>query len=203
MRFLKNHFITALILLSVALFFSCASAGNMDSRDSKKRISSGEEIPASGDKLPPPPVRAGEAPKYEFSGEKLQIEAENMYYDGFQLVGDAVASKSYALKLLNDSSWAIAEVNFPAGSYEAVANVLAPSANHTRFNLYVNRDSYLLYGSEPPIGKYELTTRSPASFTLDVPTTVTVKIQKNDIKNAANNGHDGMTIDYISFKKIK
>lgn len=175
----------------------------MDSRDSKKRISSGEEIPASGDKLPPPPVRAGEAPKYEFSGEKLQIEAENMYYDGFQLVGDAVASKSYALKLLNDSSWAIAEVNFPAGSYEAVANVLAPSANHTRFNLYVNRDSYLLYGSEPPIGKYELTTRSPASFTLDVPTTVTVKIQKNDIKNAANNGHDGMTIDYISFKKIK
>ena len=119
------------------------------------------------------------------------------------LVGDSKASKSYALKLLNDSSWAIAEVSFPAGTYEAVANVLAPDSNHSRFNLYINNDSYLIYGSEPPIGKYELTTRAPASFTLDAQTTVTVKIQQNDIKNAANNGQNGMTIDYISFKKTK
>ena len=126
-----------------------------------------------------------------------------MYYDGFELVGDANASKSYGLKLLNDSSWAIAEINFPAGTYEGVANVLAPDSNHSRFTVYINKDSYLVYGSEPPIGKYELTTRSLVSFTLDQPTRVTLKIQQNDIKNPANNGQNGMTIDYLSFKKIK
>ena len=206
-----------------AVFFSCGSTANLDSSSAKKtekpRASSGGISGASSDstgsitgygssvneadKLPPAPKKVTEAPKFTFSGSKLQIELENMYYDGFTLVGDSKASASYALKLLNDSSWAIAEVNFPAGTYEAVANVLAPSVNHTRFNLYINKDTYLIYGSEPPIGKYELTTRAPASFTLEQPTTVTVKIQQNDIKNPANNGHNGMTIDYISFKKTK
>lgn len=200
MYFPKNLTVIAGLLLSASLFFSCASSGNFDSNASKNASSNSQ---AADSKLPPPPVRATEAPKYEFSGEKLQIEAEDMYYDAFQLVGDANASKSYALKLLNDSSWAIAEVNFPAGSYEAVANVLALDSNHARFNLYINKDTFLIYGSEPPIGKYELTTRAPASFTLDSPATVTVKIQQNDVRNPANNGQNGMTIDYISFKKIK
>ncbi len=197
------------VLAASALIFSCASVGNLDdSSSSSKSAKSAEGAVASSgktssEKLPPPPARLTEAPVFEFSGDKIQIEAENMYYDGFELVGDANASKSYGLKLLNDSSWAIAEINFPAGTYEGVANVLAPDSNHSRFTVYINKDSYLVYGSEPPIGKYELTTRSLVSFTLDQPTRVTLKIQQNDIKNPANNGQNGMTIDYLSFKKIK
>lgn len=190
---------------ALALFFSCASAGNLDSSSSKTAETSAEKSGKSGTaiKLPPPPERATEAPVYDFTGDKIKIEAEEMYYDGFSLAGDAGASESYALKLRDESSWAIAEVNFPAGTYEGVANVLAPDSAHSRFNISINKDSYLVYGSEPPIGKYELTTRAPLTFTLDKPTTVTVKIQQNDVKNPLNNGQNGMSIDFIVFKKLK
>ncbi|MBQ8014113.1 MAG: hypothetical protein IJ257_06950 [Treponema sp.] len=208
-------FTSALALLTFAV--SCASSANMDSTVSKQDVAetSGTVSGSKSDnvgavvssqkvrQLPPPPAKITEAPKFDFTGEKLQIEAENMYYDGFDLVGDFNASQSYGLKLLNDSSWAIAEINFPAGSYEGLVNVLAPNSEHSRFTVYINKDTFLVYGSEPPIGKYELTTRSPVSFTLDQPTTITLKIQQNDIRNPANKGQNGMTIDYVSFKKIK
>lgn len=220
MKITKKILSAAVALGMGAFFFSCGSTATLDSsaqkteakteqkkkdpndeppldENSAKTIGSVKSVGASAE-----PKRLTEAPKFDFTGNSLQIELENMYYDGFDLVNDKNASGAWALKLLNDSSWAIAEVNFPAGSYEAVANVLAPDSNHTRFTLYVNKDTYLIYGSEPPIGKYELTTRAPASFTLDQPTTVTVKIQQNDIRNPANAGHNGMTIDYLSFKKL-
>ena len=198
-----------------ALLFSCGSTASLEDT-SKKPVKPAvedfdgvEATPSSGGiktvgaRLPAAPAKATDAPKYDFSGDSLKIELEEMYYDGFTLVGDANASKSYALKLNNDSSWAIAEINFPAGTYEGVVNVLAPDSEHSKFNVCINNDSYLVFGSEPPISKYELTTRSVVSFTLDQPTTVTLKIQQNDLKNPANNGQSGMTIDYISIKKSK
>ncbi|MBR4321591.1 hypothetical protein [Treponema sp.] len=212
MKITKQAFALFSLLAAASLLFSCASAGNLDDSSSlsksAKSADSADGTVANGgksssEKLPPPPARLTEAPVFDFAGETIKIEAENMYYDGFELTGDFKASACYAIKLLNDSSWAIAEINFPAGTYEALANVLAPDSTHSRFNVYINKDSYLVYGSEPPIGKYELTTRSPASFTLDQPARVTLKIQQNDIRNPANNGQNGMTIDYVTFKKIK
>lgn len=216
---LTRKFLIFAAFISASLFFSCGSTANMEKSQpaktaepvkkqqmgssggisSRSELSVGSLKSTSLDKLP---KRLKEAPKFDFEGDKLQIELENMYYDGFDVIVDESASGSFALRLENDSSWAIAEVNFPAGSYEGLANVLATDMRHNRFNLYINKDSYLIYGSEPPVGKYELTTRAPASFTLDQPATVTVKIQQNDLNNPANNGHNGMTIDYISFKKI-
>ena len=214
MKCTKKCFIMMAALASSIFFFSCASTGSIEDSNAKKSdaasssadgtsAQAGEGEGTKGkNALPPPPKKLTEAPRFDFAGEKLQIELENMYYDGFELVGDAQASGSYALKLLNDSSWAIAEINFPAGSYEALVNEFAPDSNHARFNLYLNNDTYLVYGSEPPIAAYELTTRAPVSFTLDTPTTVTLKIQQNDIRNPQNNGHNGMTLDFVSFKKI-
>lgn len=216
----KSFFLIAALSFSV-LLSSCGSTATLDASapktteaPAKPKQSMGSSGGISGgtgvslgsikttgqDKLP---KRLSEAPKLEFTGEKLQIEAENMYYDRMELIADRTASGSYALKLLKDSSWAIAEVNFPAGSYEGLVNVYAPDVKHSRFNVYVNNDSYLVYGSEPPIGKYELTTRSVVSFTLDQPTTVTLKLQQNDVNNPENNGQNGMTIDYLLFKKIQ
>ena len=222
MKITKKIFTVLGAVSFASLLFSCGSTANLD--DSTKKTEpevvakeeeevEPNEITANSigsvktigvtDELPPPPDRLTEAPKFDFSEDNLKIELEKMYYDGFELVGDANASESYALKLIDDSSWAIAEINFPAGSYEGVVNVLAPDSEHSRFNVYINKDTYLVYGSEPPLGKYELTTRSVVSFTLDAPTTVTLKIQQNDLRNPANNGQNGMTIDYVSFKKIK
>ena len=199
----------ASITLASALL-SCGSTATLDPSTKKDAVqddTSGEIVAKSKGSLksvlPPPPKKATEAPKFDFAGENLKIEAEDTYYDGYDLVGDVDASKCYAIKLKNESSWAIAEVNFPAGSYEALACLLAPDSNHAKFNICINQDSYLVFGSEPPVATYELTTRSPATFTLDVPTTVTVKIQQNNPNNPADNGQNGMTIDYIMFKKIK
>lgn len=212
----KNKFLLLAILSASVLFFSCGSTANMEKSkpaepvkkqpmgssggiSSRSELSVGSIKSTSLDKLP---KKLTEAPKFDFTGDKLQIELENMYYDGFDVIVDESASGLFALRLENDASWAVAEVNFPAGTYEGVASVLATDSRHNRFNISINKDFYLVYGSEPPIGRYELTTRAPASFTLDQPATVTVKIQQNDLNNPANNGHNGMTIDYISFKKI-
>ncbi len=216
MNFSKKVFVMLGLASFSALFFSCGSTANMDKSQPEKTtqkpatsssggIASSTELSVGSikstglDKLP---KRLTEAPRFDFTGDKLQIETENMYYDDFEVIADKSASGSFALRLESESSWAIAEVNFPAGSYEGLACVSAKDSKHSRFNMYINKDSYLVYGSEPPIGKYELTTRAPASFTFDNPTTATVKIQKNDINNPENNGHTGMTIDYILFKKI-
>ena len=214
---LTNKIFVLAGVISALTFFSCGSTANVAPQKKTEKtetepesneitaasLGSVKSVGEAAGKLPPPPAKLTEAPKFDFTGSTLQIEAENTYYDGFDLVGDAQASQSYAIKLLNDSSWAIAEINFPAGTYEGTVRVLAPDSNHSKFNVYINKDTYLVYGSEPPIGKYELTTRSVVSFTLDQPTTVTLKIQQNDIKNPENNGQNGMTIDYVSFKKVK
>ena len=207
-----KSFLAAALLAS--LFISCASVATTDGSSSKSgksaksskaasASSQSTELSKDDKKLPPPPAKLTEAPKYDFTGATLKIEAENMYYDGLDLIGDFNASGCYALKLKSDASWAIAEINFPAGSYEGLVNVLAPDSDHSRFVVYINKDTFLTYASEPPIGKYELTTRSPVSFTLDQPTTVTLKIQQNDIRNPAISGHTGMNLDYVTFKKIK
>ena len=216
MKITKFVSVLSAAFFASALFLSCGSTASLE--DTSKPVKPApvieedlglEATPSSGGiktvgaKLPPPPDRATEAPKYDFTENSLQIELEEMYYDGFAIIADSNASKSYALKLQDESSWAIAEINFPAGSYEGVVNVLAPDSEHSKFNVSINNDSYLVFGSEPPISKYELTTRSLVSFTLDQSATVTLKIQQNDLKNPANNGQNGMTIDYISFKKIK
>ncbi|MCR4821362.1 MAG: hypothetical protein K5873_00635 [Treponema sp.] len=218
----KVSIMTAFIM--VAFFVSCGSTANMDSSSSSSYKgsdkpnslgSTGGIMSGSGDSAgsiragketdskSAGPERLTEAPKFDFTGDALKIEAENMYYDGFDLVSDSNASASYGLKLLNESSWAIAEINFPAGSYEGLVNVLAPDSEHSRFTVNINKDSYLAFGSEPPIGKYELTTRSPVSFTLDQATTVTLKIQQNSLNNPDIKGQNGMTLDYVTFKKVK
>ncbi|WP_407425447.1 hypothetical protein, partial [Treponema sp.] len=131
----------------------------------------------------------------------LKIESENMYYENFNLIEDEKASNFFALKLLNDSSCAAAKINFPQGTYSGLASIFSPASNHSRFFICVDDDSYLVYGSEPPVDKYELTTRSVVSFTLEKPKTVTVRLQQNDSKGFQNGGQTGMNIDYILFRK--
>ncbi len=210
MKISKKITFIAFSFVFSGLLFSCGSTATLDSNPKQSAAPAEEEpsneIEAKGTGslktvLPPPPAKLTEAPKFTFSGDSLKIEMEKTYYDGFELVGDVNASEYYALRLKDSSSWAIAEINFPAGSYEGLVNVLSPDSNHSKFNVCVNDDSYLVYGSEPPLTQYELTTRSVVSFTLEQPVTVTLKIQQNDAKNPENNGQNGMTIDYISFKK--
>ena len=97
----KAIILTGTLSLSF-LFFSCGSTANMDSSSkngtaaqsepakkesmgssggiaSRSELSVGSIKSTGLDKLP---KRLTEAPKFDFNGEKLQIELENMYYDG-------------------------------------------------------------------------------------------------------------------------
>ncbi len=149
----------------------------------------------------PAPVRATEAPKYTFSGTELKIEVENMFYDEFLVFADAKASGGYAAKLLNPDSWAECEVTFPAGTYEGLVNEDAPDGNHDAFNVVVGETYYRTFPSDPPIGTYELTTRTPMKVVFDADTTVKVRIVQNDPNKPNKPGENGMKLDYVVFTK--
>ncbi len=142
-----------------------------------------------------------EVPNLTFSGDVLKIELEEMYTDEFLIVQDATASGGWAGKLLSADAYAEAKVTFPAGTYEGLVNEDAPDGNHDAFNVKIGETFYRCFPSDPPIGTYELTTRTPIKLVFDAETTVTVRIQQNDPNKPNKPGETGMKIDFIQFTK--
>lgn len=172
---------------SLALLASCGSTSSKAAKEPE---------------IPPAPVPATEAPKYTFSGNELKIETENMFSDGSVfVVQDAKASGYYCIKLLNEESFCEAIVTFPAGSYQLMANEDAPDGAHDAFNIFVNDKAYRTFPSDPPLGTWELTTRSAKIITFDAETTCKVRIQQNDPNKPNKPGENGMKIDYLVFIK--
>jgi len=64
----------------------------------------------------------------------------------------------------------------------------------------IDENPYRMYPSNPPLGTFELTTRTPVYFTIDEPRTVLISIQA---KAGNKNGDTGMLLDYIQFVKRK
>lgn len=176
-------------IATVALFASCGS-------DAPAASAAAPTEPA-GEK----PAAATEPPQYTFSGDVLKIELEDMYYDEFLVFADASASGGWAAKLLGTDSFAEAVVTFPAGTYEGLVNEDAPDGNHDAFNVKVGDTFYRCFPSDPPIGTYELTTRTPMKIVFDAETTVTVRIQQNDPNKPNKPGENGMKLDFIQFTK--
>lgn len=181
---------TLAAIATVAMFASCGSS-------EAPAASEAAAAPAASEK----PAAATEAPKYTFSGDVLKIELENMYYDEFLVFADASASGGWAGKLLGPDSFAEAIVTFPAGTYEGLVNEDAPDGNHDAFNVVVGDKYYRTFPSDPPIGTYELTTRTPMKLVFDAETTVSVKIVQNDPNKPNKPGENGMKIDFIQFTK--
>ena len=147
------------------------------------------------------PVAPTEPPKYTFEGSELKIELENMYTEEFLIFADAKASGGYAGKLVSEESIAQAVITFPAGDYVGLVNEDAPDGNHDAFNVFINDTAYRTFPSDPPIGTYELTTRTPINLHFDAETTVNLKIQQNDPNRPNKPGEVGMKLDYIVFTK--
>ncbi len=190
---LVNKVVTVVTAIAaIAMLASCGStSGASDSS------SAGASAAPAG----PAPESPSEPPKYTFEGSELKIEVENMYNEEFLIFADAKASGGYAAKLVSEESIATAIVTFPAGDYVGLVNEDAPDGNHDAFNVFIDDVAYRTFPSDPPIGTYELTTRTPMNLHFDAETTVTVKIQQNDPNRPNKPGETGMKLDYIIFQK--
>ncbi len=151
--------------------------------------------------IPPKPESPAEVPTFTFTGSELKIELESMYNEEFLIVEDAEASGYYAGKLMSEESVAKALVTFPAGTYVGLVNEKAPDGAHDAFNVCLDGVYYRSYPSDPPLGTYELTTRTPINFTIDAEKTVELCIQQNDPTRPNKLGETGMYLDYIIFQK--
>ncbi|MBQ6781747.1 MAG: hypothetical protein IJP62_11050 [Treponema sp.] len=190
---LVNKVITVVsAIATIAMLASCGSTSGA----SDSSAASASAAPAG-----PAPESPAEPPTFTFSGSELKIELEEMYNEEFLVFADAKASGGYAAKLVSEDSIAKAIVVFPAGDYVGLVNEDAPDGNHDAFNVFINDVAYRTFPSDPPIGTYELTTRTPMNLHFDAETTVEVKVQQNDPNRPNKPGETGMKLDYIIFKK--
>ncbi len=184
---LKKIIIQSSVLLSFAIL--CAScASNRVSKNSPAEY----EAPVD-----PPPLLT-ELPVIEYSGRGIKYELESMLLYHFIIHSDKTASGGFAARLLDESSTAQLKIKFPAGTYECLLSEKATSSSSSAFYVYVDGIPYRVFPSDPPLGTWELTTRTPIYFTLDEPRTVLITIQANSEHKL---GHTGMNLDYIQFVK--
>ncbi len=138
-------------------------------------------------------------PVYSIIGKGCKIEAEKMFFSGCHVLEDPSASGNRSIQFAEKESTASFTVKFPAGTYEGLAKEKAKDNAHSTVNIRAQSsggtENYKFYPSNPPLGIWELTTRSPIYFELE---------EENEITFTLNAGDSfGMELDYIQFVKIK
>ncbi|MCR5763768.1 MAG: hypothetical protein K6G00_10355 [Treponema sp.] len=194
--FIKCSTVICAMLLSLMLF-SCATTEpsskvtpakeNTQEQTSKAETSSEEK----SDK--PAPVKA--VPTITYKGRGVKIEAEEMLLEGSSLYKDSNASKGYAIKL-PEHSIAKCKVVLSPGTWECLVSEQAFNTNKSELFVNISGTYYKVYPSNPPLGTWELTTRSPIYIHLDQETTLNVSINAD---SPYETGSGGMNIDYIQF----
>jgi hypothetical protein len=146
------------------------------------------------------PMMLTDLPVVEFSGAGIKYECESMLLSQCVIIQDENASSRYAIRIENAASKAQMKVQLPAGTYECLVSEKAYKSEQSAFYVVIDENPYRMYPSNPPLGTFELTTRTPAYFTIDEPRTVLISIQA---KAGNKNGDTGMLLDYIQFVKRK
>lgn len=131
-------------------------------------------------------------------GSELKIELESMTLTDMPVKTDAKASGGKAVTLASKASLATIKVTLPAGTYEGLVNEFAPAPENDAFYVFFDAIPYRTYPSDPPIGGWELTTRTPMLIVVKAPTTYTVTVKSDSPTRA---GDIGMALDYIILKK--
>ena len=178
----KNIFLFWTVLFLCASFFSCVSSKNTQSVQLE---------------YPVPPLLT-ELPVISYVDPGIKYEFEGMYLHNFLVMLDESASGNYCTRLLDESSTAQVKIRFPEGTYECLVSEKAYDTEHSAFYVYIDEMPYRVYPSNPPLGDWELTTRTPIYFTLDEPRTLLITVQANSQKKL---GGTGMNLDYIQFVK--
>lgn len=205
----KNMLSAAIIAASFLLFFSCVSTTQSDRPQSEEKTEQSNaeaekksETENKTDKAENPAAerkRVAEIPKIVFSGGIQRIEIEDMFTENFSFIRNDEYSGTFAGKLNNSVSVAKAFVQCPAGSYEILAREKATDSDHAAFYIFVDNEPYRVSPSEPPLGSFENTTRTPVTFTLEADTEVLITVQANSPHHP---GQTGMVIDYLQIRKL-
>lgn len=175
----------AFLIAAAFVFFSCKTPGKTDTYPEPSVILE-------------PPVPQTNLPVIEFSGLGIKYEFESMLLNRFLVIQDTDASGKFAARLMDETSWAKVRILFPSGTYECLAAEKSFNPDQAAFYIYIDEEAHRVYPSNPPLGKWELTTRSPIYFTLDAPKEVLVTVQANSKDRL---GETGMDLDYIQFVK--
>ena len=154
-----------------------------------------EEIPEEIE----PPAAAESIPEIAFSGKGIKIEAEDMLLTDCTVERDESASGSFCITMGGKESSASANVVLEAGEYECLISERAQDNAHSAIYVLAGTTEHKVFPSNPPLRKWELTTRSPITITVQETSTVSITLLcKSDDKG---NGY-GMSVDYVQLVKI-
>lgn len=137
------------------------------------------------------------APVFTFSGNTLTIEVEDMDTN-FRIENDSKASGGKAAVLVDENSYATANVVFPKGYYIGYVWLYAPTIDNSR--LYVIKDGKFCrtYSDDPVPEGYAVASRTPIYVLVEEEQTVTFRLQKD---GEDREGNAGVYLDRIVFTK--
>ncbi|MBP5357703.1 MAG: hypothetical protein J6Y69_00775 [Treponema sp.] len=190
-------FLTSLLTAGTLAFFciSCQSTEDVGKVKAPEKISTNDDKDTNLK-----PLLVTELPTIAFSGSAIKYECESLYLNNCTVIEDPAASQKYSIRIENESSTAQIKVRFPAGTYECMISEKAHDNNHASFYVFIDDNPHRMYPSNPPLGTYELTTRSPIYFTIDEPRTILITIRAS---SSSKKGSTGMYLDYIQFVRRK
>ena len=156
-------------------------------------------------------------PFFEFTGGGIKIEAEDMLLEsggkvlpqkekleevtaGRLFDMDASAHASLLVSPYAPACTAKAIVTLDAGTYEIMVCEKAFNNKFATIKMALEGIQHNFYPSNPPLGYYELTTRSPCTITLEEKQTVSMELYFPTVKNAK--GYKPLSLDYIQIVKM-
>ena len=146
---------TALTVLSL---FSCATTSSAPDKVIEQKEENKKQEPVPTENQDTQEVK--EIPTIRFKGKGVKVEAEKMFLEGLSIYKDSNASNGYAVKVASHSV-AKCNVILSAGTWECLVSEQAFDTDKSELYVNISETYYKVY---PPLGMWELTTRSPISY---------------------------------------
>ena len=134
-----------------------------------------------------------EPPVFNFTGKGIKIEIEDMQLSGFTYLEDRNASAGVPASLDTDESVAECVITLPAGRYECMLRERAKKTERSAVTVRIGEKTTVVSPSNPPLGIWEFTLRTPVIFEIAEETTVPVVLTSQT---------PGMAVDYVQFVKL-
>lgn len=142
-----------------------------------------------------------ENPVFNISGNNIKIQAENFFIsdsDGARILHDNNADEGFCVQLKDKSVYISSDFVLSKGFWKILLCEKASINGKCNFILSLNDFLYKVKPSDPPLGTWELTTRTPCYYNAEENQTVRITIMP-DFKNQYLTS--GPKIDYILFIK--
>ncbi len=112
----------------------------------------------------------------DFVHRGIKCELESMELENCMVVDDPTASGQKSVRMGTKSKAGV-DINFPSGRFEILFSQKAYQTPGSRFYAIVDGKRYRCNPSEPPLGTWELTVRTPVVLELPEPATVSISIE--------------------------